>query len=455
MSSTTSIKELDYPSSLRTIISKLPNFLQERWTRTADSITCVGGKSVSLFHLVSFLEKENRIAMNPVFGKAARRVEEKSKTKTGAGTTKKASTVSATTVKSIESKIFLSAASAFRPPCLFCAFQHPLAACKKFMKVSHKSKFALLMKHRLCFDCLGTDHRRPECPQRATCDICKQSHPTCLHRDPASNDSVEQGSGDPVPVSSASASVPVTLAMTSVASEQTGCCTMPVIAVKVRITGGDAAVSCYAFLDSGCTDTLITEQLMSQLGVFGRKTAISLSTLDCSNAFTPCYSVSGLEICGYFEDTYVALPTAYSHSSLPVTREHILTQDDISCWQYLSEISFPSLDVEVGIILGGNALKATEPWRIINSEGDGPYAVYTKLGWVVNGRLRSADQCDDHPVPMSINRIHVEPCLEQQVQKYFQLDFSERHVFAGEKALSVEDRWFLSVVDDGTMLCDG
>ncbi len=32
-----------------------------------------------------------------------------------------------------------------------------------------------------------------------------------------------------------------------------------------------------------------------------------------------------------------------------------------------------------------------EPWEIINSQGEGPYAVRTLLGWVVNGPLRGGE----------------------------------------------------------------
>ena len=68
--STESIKELDYPTSLRLIVSKLPVFLQDRWARVADKILYQQGQSVTFGKLVEFLEYENRIRLNPWFGKA-------------------------------------------------------------------------------------------------------------------------------------------------------------------------------------------------------------------------------------------------------------------------------------------------------------------------------------------------------------------------------------------------
>ena len=41
------------------------------------------------------------------------------------------------------------------------------------------------------------------------------------------------------------------------------------------------------------------------------------------------------------------------------------------------------------------------------------------------------------------------------MQRFFDLDFSERHVFSDEKALSVEDKRFLDMVEQATVLHDG
>ena len=53
MTCSNSIKELDYPTSLRLIVSKLPGYLQDRWVRTADSIFHSDG-DILLSHWVSW-----------------------------------------------------------------------------------------------------------------------------------------------------------------------------------------------------------------------------------------------------------------------------------------------------------------------------------------------------------------------------------------------------------------
>ena len=82
--------------------------------------------------------------------------------------------------------------------------------------------------------------------------------------------------------------------------------------------------------------------------------------------------------------------------------------------------------------------RAVEPWEVINSEGDGPYAVHTLLWWCVNGPLRgvAASLSDDKIPAVSINPLQLS-CLEDQVQRYFDMDFSDHQIFSDGKAL----RW--------------
>lgn len=73
---------------------------------------------------------------------------------------------------------------------------------------------------------------------------------------------------------------------------------------------------------------------------------------------------------------------------MPVTRHNIITEKDLRKWPYLQKIKIPKLDVGVDLLIGTNAPKLSEPWEIIHRCNDGPHAVRTLLGWVVNGPLR-------------------------------------------------------------------
>lgn len=76
------------------------------------------------------------------------------------------------------------------------------------------------------------------------------------------------------------------------------------------------------------------------------------------------------------------------------------------------------------MLIGTNAPKLLEPWEVINSQGNGHYAVRTVLGWVVNGLLAGSNHPESAPV--TVNRISVRKLEVMCVNQYNQ-DFSEQH----------------------------
>ena len=461
MSVSDGIRELDYPTSLRLIVSKLPGFLQERWARTADSILHDSRGVLTFGKLVTFLERETRIKRNPVFGKTVVSSDVKSasqkKKSISAATVSKPSTTTNSGVTAASQNVTI-----LKNVCLFCGFSHSFKVCRKLRKVMHKEKIAFLMKHKLCFGCLG-DHMKSQCTQKATCDVCKGSHPTLLHRSTATDNNVGQSSGSSSELShsapllggfvQSNSTVPV-VTSAIIQERQSGTDTMPIVPVKVKLASGDLEVLTHAFLDSGSSETFITERLMKQLSASGKKIHINLTTLNNDDILTPCYKVSGMEVCGLNEDCYISLPAVFTQVSLPVSREQIPSQEDIERWPHLSPVVVSSLQAGVDLLIGNNVPKATEPWEVINSVNDGPYAVRTVLGWSINGPLRSPTGSDDWNQAVSC-RVQVTSRLEDQIQKFFSLDFSEQFVFSGEKALSVEDKKFMEMVNRETILRDG
>ena len=211
-----------------------------------------------------------------------------------------------------------------------------------------------------------------------------------------------------------SVSVPSTITVTAVpiGSDLKGSCdTMPIIPVEIKLRNSDNKIPTYAFLDTGSDDTIIMEQLMAQLNARGQRTNININitTLHGSDILTPCFAVSGLEVCGCCEESYIPLPTVHSQPSLPVAK-------DVSCWPYLSDAVIPALDAVMCILIGGNAWTTKQPWKIANSIGDGPYAVYTLLGWVVNGPVCDVSHCNN----IRIKRLQlIEGNLDHHMHLFF------------------------------------
>ena len=72
---------------------------------------------------------------------------------------------------------------------------------------------------------------------------------------------------------------------------------------------------------------------------------------------------------------------------MPVHKGNIPHQKDIKQWPHLKTVHLSDIDSGIELLIGSDVLKALEPLDIIQSVGDGPYAVRTMLGWTVNGPL--------------------------------------------------------------------
>lgn len=73
---------------------------------------------------------------------------------------------------------------------------------------------------------------------------------------------------------------------------------------------------------------------------------------------------------------------------MPVSTDNIISVEELTKWPYLNGIQIPCIRADVDLLIGTNASKLMEPWEVINSHEDGPYAVKTVLGWVINGPLQ-------------------------------------------------------------------
>ena len=138
--------------------------------------------------------------------------------------------------------------------------------------------------------------------------------------------------------------------------------------------------------------------------------------------------ITRLEISAQDENNVIALPEVYTQESMPVAFSPMMISLDFLTLGRTFLQSKPICNVS----------KALEPWELVNSQGDGSYAVKPKLGWVVNGPLNgcSMDSCPR----VTANIISIANLEELLLQQYDH-DFSE----------SSEDKIEMSFEDNGFM----
>lgn len=107
-------------------------------------------------------------------------------------------------------------------------------------------------------------------------------------------------------------------------------------------------------------------------------------------------------------DNSIDLPSIYTQPELPVSRKDRISLDDLQTWPHLSDIHIDriTLDSDIGLLIGVNVPKAMEPWDIIPSKDNGPFAMKTILGWVINGPIDTVPENGIFNTFLTVNRIN-------------------------------------------------
>ena len=471
--------ELDNPTNMRVIISKLPYKLKEKWRGHAFEIQEKRNRRARFDDLVTFVDRQAQLITDPLFGDvldATSERKQKGKQDSGPGTKKegikkegKKGSSFATSVTTVEkdqgnapkTKADATApVSAFTKPCVYCEKNHTLEECYKMRDKTHKDKIEFLKKAGLCFGCLVKGHVSKDCKKRLTCQACSLKHPSMLHfakqeksdKENTDEDKVEDGTIENTTVSSA---------LVTINSETTTCtgagddCILAIVPVQVKLKKGSKIVETYAFMDPGSSATFCTNTLASQLNIQGRRTELDLTTMS-PKIRVESYILTDLEVSGLRSSNFIDLPKVFTQKSIPVSRKNIPTQKDIEKWPYLDEVTLPTIDADVGLLIGTNVHKALEPWQVINSRDNGPYAVKTALGWIVNGPLKEhkdTDTDNDTCTQVTVNRVSIEN-VEQLLVQQFNQDFPERGCDEKQE-MSHEDKQFMDSVTASAYHADG
>ena len=236
----------------------------------------------------------------------------------------------------------------------------------------------------------------------------------------------------------------------------------------------------YALLDRVSSGTFIDTEVANKLLLCGENTRISVTTLIASEK-GDCKRIKGLKVKRFFpgKSNYpvIDLPTyTYTSPQLPIHRNEIPSKSNLKKWPYLKRImhEVPERDpsIPIGLLIGGDCKKALEPLEVIPSQGNGPFATRSVLGWCFTGSVEYDSECE---MNINCNRIairdvctqelgthhlvHKEKVKEVMIADYlkqmYMSDFNEVAGNSEEKGLSQEDKKFLRIMREGITMIDG
>ncbi|KAJ8390520.1 hypothetical protein AAFF_G00103170 [Aldrovandia affinis] len=188
-----SLEEMDNPTNLRTVVSKLPYKMKEHWRAEAYNIKERRDRRAKFADLVSYIEHQAKIATDPLFGDIPdSRPTPAKKEKRGSFATNVSAENQKTKGAREKSTNPNKKGSAFEKPCMYCQQAHTLATCNKIKNQPHKERVEFLKSRGLCFGCLASGHLSKFCRKRTECKECELKHPDILHKDKEDSASQER-----------------------------------------------------------------------------------------------------------------------------------------------------------------------------------------------------------------------------------------------------------------------
>ena len=458
------LNKIENPDSLQRVVERLPFQLRQRWRDVADDITSNKQREITFEDIARFVETKARALNHPIFGNVSSELKsqgkdpKRRKPRYGDSFATQGEVPVSGGNGSSPSGADPTKAT---PKCHLCNGSHWLTRCREFKKQSVDQRLAFVRKKGLCENCFQTGHMVPTCPKNSYCKIpnCRTKHSTFLHPKaqdhnngnlPPNQNRVNEVDGSAAGNYNGNAQNGYVNGDSRCALTGAGVSTvgLPIVPVKVKARGSDTPVLTYAFLDSGSNTSFCSHQLMEMLAVDGEKTTLSLTTLGKQNSATEC-SVFNLEVFDLDEHSFVELPAVFSTPKLPVSKDSIPRQEDLSKYPHLKGIELPKIDACIGLLIGNDVPKALEPKEIRECNGQGPYAVRTVFGWTINGPLERKGNS-----ARTANFIRADNELSQQFAKFCNLEFSDS-VYDKDPGMSKEDLHAMNIMEQSVKLKEG
>ena len=178
---------------------------------------------------------------------------------------------------------------------------------------------------------------------------------------------------------------------------------MYVVPIKISHQNCRKTVRSYAILDNCSQESFIKQYLLRRVGGNGQKLSWNLKALTGEM--------------NKMNNDWISLLKVYSKKTLPVEKEPVVTPEKVSKWKYLDSIKSEITqkdDIEIGMLIGANCMKALEPLKIIPSKDGGPHASQTKLGWCIVGPIWNVG----HQNSLRCNRVTVNDASNGKLSKH-------------------------------------
>ena len=309
--------------------------------------------------------------------------------------------------------------------CLLCPSVHPLYACGVFKKKSINQRLAFVAHHKLCCICFSKEHAAVNCSADIVCKQCNLNHSTYTHVDDVivnKNVDVNTVMPSPMQTTNSAGTAGANSADDMPSSDYTFMSTVSVVVNESYKT--------HALLDSDSTNSFITSDAVTSLGLSSKTVIYTNSTVDtlCMTTSTKVvnfilYSLDGSKSLT-MSNVFVVEEVPYTYSPCR----------DLSIYPHLSDVPISPVYplAKVDLLIGQDNSEALLPLQVLKGNPGDPFGVLTKFGWTLNSVVPgSSTHCVSHCVVS--NFVHTSIDAKVEVLS----DIADDHVDSTPKSLSV------------------
>ena len=364
--------DLHSSENLRRVVEKLPPELKRDW---GEHVMDMEPIRPNLIDFDAWLRKQVRIALNYA---AVSKVPKRSAAEKRPPRTKKNDELSPAmqrTALSTEAEVTR------RSSCICCGEPHAVTTCAIFMQKTVDERALLVAKAKCCFFCLKKNHAVKNCRFAKVCivDGCRMRHHRMLH-----------GSKRIAPGALSSAEKIATEGSSSAervvaASGDRGQNTTLLQLVPVIILGknGVRKTVC-ALLDPGSQTSLCREDVVTELGLSGESQLLRLQNVEGCGAAQRTKRLQLKVLPVEPGSSPITVPEVFSVKDIKVTVPHVQKR---ASWTHLQDVTLPSCDGKVELLLGANVLEAILQLEVRVGKPGQPVGIRTAFGWTLTGAV--------------------------------------------------------------------
>jgi len=422
LSSMKKLSEIDTQQCIVEIASRLQPYLRNRWKREAMDMKRERDVYPTFKDFVQFVSKEAQEATDPFYGNM-----NNAKHSVNLKQSEKKSSASFST-KVVNPTSFRKAS----PPCVLCKESHRLLYCDKFKAMRPIERLNLVKHHKLCENCLLSNHVTLDCRKNTTCSVhgCGKRHTKFIHISPAEGSSSRAASSND---SDSAEQVAITNAC---GGKNVNVC-VPVVSV---VAG--KGFSTHALLDNASTNSFCTERLVESLKLKSVNTKLVISTLS-SSAERKTSKLVDLTVRSKDGKNELEMSNVFVVKEIPVSMPNF----DPRKYDYLSDLPFDPCN-GVDILIGQDHSEALFPIRTKSGGRGEPFAVQTLLGWSINGPVSTMGATSKKVVAHFISA----QSLDEKVQNMWDIENGD---VSSDVSWSKEDKQVIRLWDDNVRLVEG